>query len=545
MERKVYRGSGVTRKNLRWRFLVILGLTVICIVGVTGFPPSLAKMKDRIHLGLDLRGGMHLILQVVTDDAINIETDLAVERLRENLRSRQIAFSEVRKRDVKTIEIRDVDPQKTSEVRAAIDEGAPMWDRSSLPGSANSYGLTLKTAVERQIRVSSVQQAIQTIRNRVDQLGVAEPVIQEHGPVEEYQILVQLPGVDDPARVKDIIRSTALLEWKIVEPGFGPFPSREAGLSQSGGVVPEGKELLSSVRHFRDGSSESSEEWYLVNRVAAITGRDLKTANPTTDEFGKPAVSFNLTSDGANRFERVTGENIGKMLAIVLDGKVQSAPSIRGQIRDSGQITGSFTREQANDLALVLRSGALPASLLYLEERTVGASLGNDSIWQGVIASIIGLVAVVLFMLIYYKLSGLNAVIALILNLIILVAALAYIRATLTLPGIAGVLLLIGMAVDSNVLIFERIREELGNGKNVVSAVNLGFSKAFVTIIDTHVTTIVSVLFLFLFGTGPVRGFAVVLFWGLMANLFTAIYVSRFIFDWVLSGSARHERLSI
>jgi len=224
---------------------------------------------------------------------------------------------------------------------------------------------------------------------------------------------------------------------------------------------------------------------------------------------------------------------------------VQSAPSIRGQIRDSGQITGSFTREQANDLALVLRSGALPASLLYLEERTVGASLGNDSIWQGVIASIIGLVAVVLFMLIYYKLSGLNAVIALILNLIILVAALAYIRATLTLPGIAGVLLLIGMAVDSNVLIFERIREELGNGKNVVSAVNLGFSKAFVTIIDTHVTTIVSVLFLFLFGTGPVKGFAVVLFWGLMANLFTAIYVSRFMFDWVLSGSARHERLSI
>jgi preprotein translocase subunit SecD len=240
MEHKVYRGSGFTRKNLRWRFLVILGATVICILGVTGFPPSLAKMKEPIHLGLDLRGGMHLILQVVTDDAVNIETDLAVERLRENLRSRQIAFSEVRKRDARTIEIRDVDPQKTSEVRAAIDEGSPMGDRSSLPGSANSYVLTLKATVERQIRVSSVQQAIQTIRNRVDQLGVAGPVIQEHGPGEEYQILVQLPGVDDPARVKDIIRSTALLQWKIVEPGSGPFPSREAGLSQSGGVVPRG-----------------------------------------------------------------------------------------------------------------------------------------------------------------------------------------------------------------------------------------------------------------------------------------------------------------
>lgn len=533
------------RKNLRWKFLLILGVTVVCVLGVTGFPPSVAKMKERIHLGLDLRGGMHLILQVVTDDAVNIETDLAVERLKEDLRARQIAFSDVRKRDVKTIEVRDVDPQKTSEFRATVEEGFPIWDRSSLPGSANSYLLTLKSSVERQIRTSSVQQAIQTIRNRVDQLGVTEPVIQEHGPAEEYQILVQLPGVDDPARVKDIIKSTALLELKIVEPGHGPFTSREAALAQFGGVVPEGKELLPSVRRFQDSSSQSSEEWYLVNRVAAITGRDLKTASPSSDEFGKPAVSFNLTSDGANRFEKVTSENIGKMLAIVLDGKVQSAPSIRGQIRDSGQITGSFTLEQANDLALVLRSGALPASLVYLEERTVGASLGNDSIWQGIVASVVGLIAVILFMLAYYKFSGVNAVVALILNLIILVAALAYIKATLTLPGIAGVLLLIGMAVDSNVLIFERIREELGAGKNVISAVNLGFSKAFVTIIDTHVTTIVSVLFLFIFGTGPVKGFAVVLFWGLMANLFTAVFVSKFMFDWVLSGSTRRESLSI
>ncbi|MBM3802187.1 MAG: protein translocase subunit SecD [Acidimicrobiia bacterium] len=533
------------QKSLRWKLLTIIAVTLACIFGVTGFPPSVDKVKERIHLGLDLRGGMHLILQVVTDDAVNIETDLTVERLKEDLRRRQVTFSEVRKRDVKSIEIREPDAQKTSEVRAAIDEGFPAWDRSSLPGVPNSYLITLKTSVERQIRTSSVQQAIQTIRKRVDQLGVTEPVIQEHGPADEHQILVQLPGVDDPARVKDIIKSTALLELKIVEPGGGPFPSREAALSQSGGVVPEGKELLPSVRRFSDNSSSSTEEWYLLNKVASITGRDLKTASQSSDEFGKPAVSFNLTSDGADRFEKVTAANIGKPLAIVLDGKVQSAPNIRSQIRDSGQISGSFTLEQANDLALVLRSGALPASLVYLEERTVGASLGNDSIRQGVVASIVGLVAVVVFMVIYYQLSGVNAVIALILNIIVTIAAMAYIGATLTLPGIAGVVLSIGMAVDSNVLIFERIREELWGGKNVVSAVNTGFNKAFGTIIDTHVTTVVSILFLFLFGTGPVKGFAVVLFWGLVANLFTAVFVSKFIFDWGLSRHPKRATLSI
>ncbi len=534
------------RKNLRWKFVTVLVVTIVCVLGVTGFPPKLENIKQRIHLGLDLRGGMHLILQVVTDDAVNIETDVAIDRLREGLRSREIAFSEVRKRDVRNIEVLDVDPQKTADFRSEVDEGFPNWERTSLPGSPNSYLLTLKPSEERRIEASSVQQAIQTIRNRVDQLGVSEPVIQEHGPVEEHQILVQLPGVDDPSRVKDIIKSTALLELKLVEPGGGPFPSREAALAQSGGQIPEGKELLPSVRRYSESNSQSSEEWYLVNKVAAVTGRDLRTANTSSDEFGKPAVSFTLTSDGASRFERITGENIGKQLAIVLDGKVQSAPSIRGQIRDSGQISGSFTLEQANDLALVLRSGALPASLIYLEERTVGASLGNDSIWQGLIASTVGMVVVVTFMLIYYKFSGVNAVVALILNLIILMAALAYIKATLTLPGIAGIVLLIGLAVDSNVLIFERIREELWGGKNVVSSVNTGFSKAFVTIIDTHVATVVSVLFLFIFGTGPVKGFAVVLFWGLVANVFTSVFVSKFLFEWVLShGGPRRESLSI
>ncbi|MEW5977611.1 MAG: protein translocase subunit SecD [Acidobacteriota bacterium] len=533
------------RKKLRWKFVLIVGVTVMCILGFAGFPPGLENMKERIHLGLDLRGGTHLILQVKTDDAVNIETDQNLERVREELRSRDVAFAEVTKRNVKQIEVKGIDPQKGSEARQALDDMFPSYDRSTLSDPPNSFLLTLKPSVEQSLRTGAVQQAIQTIRNRVDQLGVTEPVIQEHGPASEYEILVQLPGVDDPARVKDIIKSTALLEFKIIEPGFGPFPTREAALAQVGGSVPPDKELLPSVRQVRAGGQTSSEEWYLANRVASITGRDLKTARPSSDEFGKPAVSFNLTVDGAVRFGKVTEENIGKALAIVLDGKIQSAPRINSRITDSGQITGSFTHEEANDLALVLRSGALPASMIYLEERTVGASLGADSIRKGVLASLIGLVLVVLFMLFYYRLAGINAVVALVLNLVILVAALAYLKATLTLPGIAGVLLLIGLAVDSNVLIFERIREELWSGKNVVSSVNTGFAKAFVTIIDTHVATVVSVLFLFIFGTGPVKGFAVVLFWGLLANVFTSVFVSKFMFDFILSGPRRRESLSI
>jgi preprotein translocase subunit SecD len=531
-------------KNLRWKLIAIAAFTVICILGVTGFPPSLESMKQRIHLGLDLKGGTHLILQVVTDDAINIETDLAVERIKDDLRTRQIAFAEVKKRDFHSLEIREVDPAKTSDLRTMTDEDFRDWDRSTLAEAPNSSLLTMKPAVEQALRAQSVKQAIETIRKRVDQLGVTEPVIQEHGVTSDYTILVQLPGVDDPARVKDIIKSTALLELKLVDANGGPFATRETALSQYNGVVPDGKDLLASARK-AGGSPDSDEGWFLVNKSAAITGRDLRRAQPSTDEFGKPVVSFNLTTDGATRFERVTEENIGKRLAIVLDGKIQSAPVIQSKIKDSGQISGSFTQEAAADLALTLNSGALPASMVTQEERTVGPSLGYDSIKKGVVASLVGLALVIIFMLIYYKLSGVNAIVALILNLVIMMAALAYITATLTLPGIAGVLLLIGMAVDSNVLIFERIREEWWGGKTPIPAVNTGFDKAFVTIIDTHVTTIVSVMFLFIFGTGPVKGFAVVLFWGLLANLFTSVFVSKTLFDWVLSRSPKTQHISI
>jgi preprotein translocase subunit SecD len=349
--------------------------------------------------------------------------------------------------------------------------------------------------------------------------------------------VVQLPGVDDPTRVKDIMQSTALLEFKLVQDG--PYSSREAALASHGGVLPPDTELM-------PGSENGTENWYVVSRIAAVTGRDLTGADPSHDESGRPDVDFTLNRDGAERFGRVTGANVGKLLAVVLDNRIFTAPVIHGQINDRGQISGgSFTPQSAQDLALVLRSGALPATIKYLSEETVGPSLGADSIRHGVIASIVGLLAVMGFMLVYYRGSGVNANVALILNLLILVAAMGYIGAVLTLPGIAGVILTVGMGVDSNVLIFERIREELRLGKAVGAAVAAGFDQAFRTIIDTHVTTVVSAAILFAFGTGAIRGFAVTLTIGLIANLFTSVFVSRVIFDYVLSHREKGSELSI
>jgi preprotein translocase subunit SecD len=359
-----------------------------------------------------------------------------------------------------------------------------------------------------------------------------------------FEMVIQLPGVDDPTRVHEIIQQTALLEFKIVQDGA--YSTKEAALSAHGGVLPLGSELLPGKSESR-GESSGSQSWYLVNRVAAVTGRDLRPggATPSQDENGRPDINFNLTKDGAARFERVTGQNVGKQLAIILDGRVVSAPVIENQIRDSGRIMGSFTPQQAADLALVLNSGALPASIRTIAEETVGPSLGADSIRHGVIASIVGLLAVMAFMLFYYRGSGINADLALVLNLLLLMAALAYFGAVLTLPGIAGVILTVGMGVDSNVLIFERIREELRVGKAVGAAVVGGFQQAFRTIIDTHVTTVVSAAILFTFGTGPIRGFAVTLTIGLLANLFTSVFVSRVIFDYILTRREKGEALSI
>jgi len=532
-------------KRVRTRLLIILGVTALSIALFAGFPPSVAKMKEKIKLGLDLRGGTHLVLEVVTDDAIRAETDQAIESLRQLLARENIVFRQLTRNQNNELKAVGVDPAKDTDFRRILSERMTEWDLVSTAGDVpNTYTLRLKPQQEQTFREQSVDQAMNTIRNRIDQLGVGEVVIQKHGGPGQNEILVQLPGMDDPARVKNIMQSTALLELKLVE--SGPFPSQAAAAQAHGGVIPANLEVLPSVE--RDLPSSQEGSFYVVQRVASISGRDLKGAYPSRDENGRPAVSFNLSADGAQRFGRVTEENVGKMLAIVLDGRIQSSPRINSRITDSGIITGGptgFAPQAAQDLALVLRSGALPASIKYLQEQVVGPSLGADSIRAGLLAATVALVSVVVFMLFYYRLSGVNATVAMILNLLILLGAMAYFGATLTLPGIAGIILTIGVGIDSNVLIFERIREELHAGKTAVSAVITSFSRVFVTLVDTHLAALISATFLFLFGTGPVKGFAVTLVIGLISNMFTAVFVSRTLFEWVLSRKDRAETISI
>jgi preprotein translocase subunit SecD len=535
-------------KNLGWKLALIIGILLVFLFGVFGMPKGwsgpalLASLQDRIHLGLDLKGGTHLILQVQVNDAVNVDSDNVIERVKQEMRTRKINYAEITKPDPASapdkIVIKGVPPESTSDFKAIFSERLADYDATS--GAENSWTIAMKPQALKTLKSQAVTQAIETIRNRIDQLGVSEPVIQEHG-LGQYQILVQLPGVDDPARVKEIMQSTAMLE--IRQALGGPYSSEQAALQDHGGVLPPDAVLLPGSA--RAGGSEGGENWYLISRASAVTGRDLRNAQASRDENGQPAVSFNLTGEGGRKFYAFTSTHVKDRLAVVLDNKVQSVATIDEPIRDSGIIKGRFTEQETRDQSMVLRSGALPAGIKYLEERTVGPSLGSDSIRAGVQAAIVGMLAVLVFMLVYYRGAGINADVALILNLIILLGFLGFSGATLTLPGIAGVILTVGMGVDSNVLIFERIREELRNGKTPPSAVEQGFGHAWITIVDTHVTTIVSAFILFIFGTGPVRGFAVTLAFGLFANLFTAVFVSRVIFDWILSWKQRGEALSI
>ncbi len=388
---------------------------------------------------------------------------------------------------------------------------------------------------------AAVDQAQQTIERRVNELGVTEPLIARQGANDD-QLLVQLPGVTDVDRAKSVIQSTALLELTLVEQG--PSPSREGLLQATNGQPPPGTEVLPGVEG-RVGAGERPQTvYYLVRRVPVVTGRDLRNAKEGPDSFQQPAVHFSLKSDAAVKFGRVTGENVNHRLAIVLDRTVISAPNIESRITDEGQINGGFTMQEAEDLALKLRSGALPASLTYLQEQTIGPTLGADSIRSGIIAAVSALALVAVFMLFYYRLAGVNSVVALVFNLIILLGAMSYIGATMTLPGIAGFVLTMGVGVDSNVLIFERIKEELAAQRGVRASLNTGFSRVFVTLIDTHLSAMISAAFLFQFGTGPIRGFATTLFFGLISNLFTATFVSKTMFEMVLAE--RHtDTLSI
>jgi preprotein translocase subunit SecD len=497
-------------------------------------------LKNGMKLGLDLRGGIHLVMQVKAEDALRAEATDAGEHLKTEAGKRGVTLGTINPATHEGFTItmgEGVSPAAVSDlVKSALSPTDWAADQSG-----RELRVTFRDPARIEIEEQTLRQAVETIRNRVDALGVAEPAIQPQG---RDRIVIQLPGVDDPARVKDIIGTTGLLELKIVDLKGGPYSSPEAAAAAYGGTIPATLELVEGVSEDTDARTRTTV-YYVLEKAAAVTGRDLKNARVGQDKFNQPAVEFFLNAPGAEKFGRITGDNIGRQLAIVLDKRVQSAPNIRGQIHDNGIIEGNFTAERADALSLVLRSGALPAQLVILEERTVGPSLGLDSIRQGVLASIVGMFLVFVAMVLYYRLAGVNAILALVLNALVLLGGMAWINATLTLPGIAGFILTIGMAVDANVLVFERIREEMDGGKAPKVAIDTGFKRAFATIIDTNATTIAAAAFLFQFGTGPVKGFAVTLVIGLVASVFTAVFVSRLLFDLLYGSKEKVETLSI
>jgi preprotein translocase subunit SecD len=510
------------KKGLRWK----IGLTaavVLISIGVAW------PIRDKVKLGLDLKGGVHLVMQIMTEDAVVMETDQEILRLQDVFKKNAITCGVMTRLEPGKFTIQGLNPDEADKVREQLDQYLRDWDYSFNGPVAT---IAMKAPAMQLMKDQAVEQSVETIRNRIDQFGVAEPIIARYG---REQIIVELPGVDNPEHVQYIIKTAAVLEWKLVK--AGPAADEATLLKDFGGKVPDDMEVV------KGDPKRRAEGFYLVTKVATVTGKDLRLVRQSQDEWGQPAVAFQLKADGARRFEQMTGENIGKPLAIVLDKKVQSAPNINARISDSGIIQGNFTMEAAKDLVLILKAGALPAGIKTLETRTIGPSLGADSIRAGFLAALIALIAIMAFMLVYYKVSGINAIVTLILNQIILFGALAYFRATLTLPGIAGIILGIGMAVDCNVLVFERIREELRSGKTILNSISLGFSRAFRTILDTHVTTIIAALFLFQFGTGPIRGYAITLMISLGANLFTAVFVSHWIFD--MTHSAQTQKLSI
>jgi preprotein translocase subunit SecD len=539
--------------NLKWKAVFILGVILLCLIGLVGrpdFPPkSWAGIKSNfgqvIKLGLDLQGGTHLILQVQVQEAVSQETDQTLDRIKTLLRDKAVRYDEIRKLTDTQILIHNIAPEQAGTAHNLITDQFPDWVVSPAPGESSGYLVTMSQSQISNKQQQTMDQAEETIRRRIDALGLTEPLVAPYGQGDN-EIIVELPGEGDPNRAKTVIQAGGQLELHLVLDDTG-YSSETAAMAAHGGVMPPNSQLVQGKSSASSSSQLSAESWYIVDRVPVVTGRDLRSATAvrSTKNIGYYDVDFTLSTEAGRRFGPFTEQNIGKKLGIVLDRRLQTAPVIEGRIEDNGQITGTYGEQEANDLGLELRSGALPASIKYLEERTVGPSLGADSIRHGVQASVVSLLVVMIFMVVYYRLSGANAVIALILNLVILLAALAYFGAVLTLPGIAGVILTIGMGVDSNVLIFERIREELRASKAPVSAVDQGFKRAFLTIIDTHVTTVVSALFLGLFGTGPVRGFAITLVIGLLANLFTSVYVSRVIFDWHLAKMPREAELSI
>ena len=526
--------------NLTKKLILILAVLLVFVYGIFGLPRGgfRRSLENRIHLGLDLQGGVHLVLKVHTNEAIGTETDRLVAALNTALAPYAATASKLDPANQPGVITVKGTPEHASDVRGVLNGNDYAGYDVSGNGSDGTYTLTMKQSAVRDLESATLNQSIETIRERIDNLGVSEPVIEQYG-LGQDQILVELPGVSNTDQVQNAIQSTAKLE--IHEVVGGPFPDENAALASVSNALPPDEIILRG-----SNGAGSPDQAYLLKRASVVSGLDFRGAQSGQDENGRPDIQFTLTTDAGNRFYKYTDANKGTgSMAVVLDNRIREVATIQSAIRDTGRITGGFTKEQADSLSQLLRTGSLPASISYLETRTVGPSLGAASIRQGVIAAVAGMLAVMAFMLIYYRGAGINADLALFLNLVILLGFMGFTGATLTLPGIAGVILTIGMGVDSNVLIFERIREELRAGKLPGAAVQEGFAHAWITIIDTHVTTIVSAAILFLFGTGPVKGFAVTLTFGLLANLFTAVFVSRTIFDWLLSKRARTEPLSI
>lgn len=520
-------------KSLGWRAGIAALLIVLALVYLT---PSLSRdlptwwstvlPQERINLGLDLQGGMHLVLEVEADKAVESSLERVVEEIKHDLRKERIRYRELRRSGTSGVEITLMREEDFEDFSSLVEDNYSDFELSTLRAVDNGFPLrmTLKNRARDQIMRLATDQALETIRNRIDQFGVSEPDIR---PQQERRILIQLPGVKDPERALELIGKTALLEFKLLDEDH----SLERALQ---GEVPPGSEILYKM-DTPPGSRETVQTPFLLQRRTLMTGEYVTDARVQIDsQFGEPYVSLSFDARGARLFERITEANVGRRLAIILDNNVYSAPVIQERISGGrAQITGRFTMEEARDLAIVLRAGALPAPVKILEERTVGPSLGKDSIERGFKSMMIGGLIVIIFIMIYYKLSGLVANLALLLNILFILSALALLGATLTLPGIAGMILTIGMAVDANVLIFERIREELRLGKPPRAAIEGGYSKAIVTILDANVTTFIAALVLFQFGTGPVRGFAVTLSIGIVASFITAVFMTRIAFDYL------------
>ncbi|MBF0428249.1 MAG: protein translocase subunit SecD [Magnetococcales bacterium] len=498
--------------------------------GVPTWWPSFLPAK-MVYRGLDLQGGLYLLLHVQTDKAVEQAAENLVDEIRISLRKGKLRYQSIKRQGMDAVEIKlpsdvskaDVTKQLKEDFRTAKIEEIPDGLRMQL------------TATEvAELRKFAVDQSIQTIRSRIDQFGVSEPSLQKQG---EDRILLQLPGLNDPSRAKTLIGRTARLEFKLVDEK-GDVAAALAG------TIPADDQLLYEERGARKGQ-KAARYPLLLKKRAALTGDLLTDARVNFDQNGESLVSITFNHQGARKFAQLTGEHVGERMAIVLDDKVYSAPVLREKIEGGrAQITGNFTPDDAHDLAIVLRAGALPAPVVILEERTVGPTLGSDSIHQGVVSSLLGGFLVIVFMGIYYKGLGMLANVAVMFNIFILMAVLAALQAALTVPGIAGIVLLIGMAVDANVLIIERIREELRLGKSPMAAIDQGYAKAFMTILDSNLTTLVTAIILFQFGTGPVKGFAVTLTIGLVASMFTSITLTRMMLYYILRNR-RVQSLSL